>query len=160
MTGTTHDHRPLLAIFIGGFIAATIDILYAFVSNAAFGRGPVWVLQFVASGWLGKEAFKGGNTAAMIGLASHYAILFVAAAIYYAASRPWVALRRHAVAMGCAFGIAIYVVMNFVVWPNSAVPFKVPKHDTMRWIEGFASHALFVGVPIALAIRRWTRPRR
>lgn len=151
------SHRPVLAIVLGGFIAATIDIIYAFVSNGSYGRSPLWVLQFVASGWLGKESFQGGWTSGSIGLASHYAILIVAAALYYAASRISPFLRSQAVAWGCLFGIAIYVFMNFAVWPLSAVPFKNPPHTTMRLVEGFASHALFVGVPIALCIRRWTR---
>src|SRR5262245_41105102 len=124
-------HRPVFAILLGGFIAATIDIVYVFISNAAFGRTPLWVLQFVASGWLGKDAFKGGNVAGAIGLASHFAILFIAAAFYYAASRRITFLREQAVVAGSLFGIGIYLFMNWVVWPYSAVPMKNPPHTFM-----------------------------
>ena len=149
--------KDVLAILLGGFIAATLDILYAFLGNAQFGRSPLWVLQFVASGWLGKESFSQGWMAGSLGLASHYAILFVAAALYYLASRRFTVLRSQAVACGAVFGCLIYLFMNFVVWPASAVPYKfVPS--TMRIVEGFASHALIVGIPIALCIRRWTTP--
>jgi hypothetical protein len=145
----------VLAVLLGGFIAATLDILYAFASNAQFGRSPLWVLQFVASGWLGKASFSEGWASGSLGLASHCAILVVAAATYYLASRRFAVLRSRAVACGAVFGCLVYLFMNFVVWPLSAVPYRfVPT--TMKLVEGFASHALIVGIPIALCIRRWT----
>jgi len=53
----------------------------------------------------------------------------------------------------------VYLFMNFVVLPLSAFPFKL-SYPAMRLIEGFASHALFVGIPIALSIRRFAGPAR
>ncbi len=157
-TSVSQSHRPVLAVLLGGFLAATIDIIYACVSNAQYGKSPLWVFQSVASGWLGKEAFNGGELAGAIGLASHFAILFVAAAVYYAASRRFVFLRTHAVAGGAWFGVLVYLFMNFAVLPLSAFPYKL-NYTTMRLVEGFASHAMFVGIPIALCVRRWTAPR-
>ena len=145
------------AALLGGFIAATLDILYAFISNGQYGLPPLWVLQFVASGWLGKDSFNHGWASGSLGLASHYAILLVAASLYYAASRRFTVLRSQAVICGAVFGCLIYLFMNLVVWPLSAVPYTyVPR--TMRIVEGFASHALIVGLPIALCIRRWAKP--
>jgi hypothetical protein len=46
----------------------------------------------------------------------------------------------------------VYLFMNFVVLPLSAFPFTL-SYTPMRLLEGFGSHALFVGVPIAIAIR-------
>jgi hypothetical protein len=43
--------------------------------------------------------------------------------------------------------------MNFVVLPVSAFPFH-PKYPVMKLVEGFASHAVFVGLPIAWAAKR------
>jgi uncharacterized membrane protein YagU involved in acid resistance len=150
--------RPVLAILVGGGIAATLDIVYACVSNAQNARTPEWVLQSVASGWLGMDAFDSGWTGAMIGLASHYAILFVAAALYLLASRRLPLLRAQAVVFGGLFGVAVYLFMNFVVLPLSAFPFH-PHYPWLRLLEGFLTHALFVGMPIALSVRRWSAPR-
>ena len=47
--------------------------------------------------------------------------------------------------------------MNFVVLPLSAFPFKL-TYTAMQLLEGFAVHALFVGLPIALAVRRFASP--
>lgn len=144
--------RPFIAVLLGGSIAATLDILYAFIGNGQYGRTPLWVLQSVASGWLGSEAFNSGLGGGLVGLASHFLILIVGAAVYFAASTRLPVLRSQAVACGALFGVLVYVFMNFVVLPISAFPFKL-SYPPLRLIEGFTTHALFVGIPIALSIR-------
>lgn len=151
--------RTLRAVLVGGGIAATLDILYACVRSAGHGRSPEWVLQSVASGLLGKAAFESGAAGAALGLVCHYAILFVAAAVYLLASQRMPALRARPIACGALFGVAVYLVMNFVVLPLSAFPFHL-SYPPMRLLEGFASHALFVGVPIALSVRWWAGSAR
>ena len=83
----TRDNRPmalhpfLRAALLGGLVAGTCDIVYAFIWLGQFGRSPLWVLQSVASGWLGRASFGGGWTSGAIGIASHYGISIVAAAV-------------------------------------------------------------------------------
>lgn len=146
--------RPILAILLGGSIAATLDMAYACVSNAQNDRTPEWVMQSVASGWLGMGAFDSGWAGALLGLASHYSILFVAAALYFLASKRFPVLRTQAVVCGGLFGVCVYLFMNFVVLPLSAFPFH-PHYPLPRLLEGFLTHALFVGMPIALCVRRF-----
>ena len=146
--------RPLTAILLGGGVAATFDIVYAILRNGGYGRDPEWVLQSVASGLLGKQAFESGVPAALLGLLCHYAIMVMAAFIYYQASKRLPLLTTRAVACGALFGVGVYLCMNFVVLPLSAFPFS-PKYPALKLLEGFASHAVFVGIPIALSIRRF-----
>jgi hypothetical protein len=148
----------VLAVLAGGFAAGTLDIVYAILWSGMYGRSAEWVLQSVASGWLGMAAFEGGTAAAALGLASHYGILFVAAWLYLAASARLPVLRTQAVACGALFGVAIYLFMNFVVLPMSAFPFK-PAYPWLVLLRGFASHAIVAGIPIALAVRRFAGPR-
>jgi hypothetical protein len=149
--------RPVLAVLLGGGIAATLDIIYACISNAQYGKTPLWVFQSVASGWFGSTAFSGGLFTGAVGLASHYGILFVAAAVYWMVSTRLPILRSHAVACGAMFGALAYLFMNFVVLPLSAFPYKL-SYPTLRVVEGLASHAIFVGIPIALCVKRWAAP--
>jgi hypothetical protein len=144
-------------VVIGGGLAATLDIVYAFVISAPAGISPTRVLQSVASGWLGKGAFEGGQAAAALGLVSHYGILFAAAVLYLVASRRFPVLRDRAVICGLVFGVGVYLFMNFVVVPLSAVPFEI-SYTPARLAQGFVSHGVLVGLPIALAIRRFSRP--
>jgi hypothetical protein len=63
-------------------------------------------------------------------------------------------LSRKAVMWGIIYGVAVFIVMNFVVLPHTAVvksPFSLPL-----LLNGLLDHALFVGLPIALAARRIT----
>jgi len=144
----------LPAILVGGGMAATFDIVYAFTRQAGRGRSPEWVLQSVASGWLGERAFLGGVPAALLGLLSHYGILLVAALLYLLAARRLPVLRERPLACGAVFGTAVYLFMNFVVLPASAFPFTL-TYPAARLIEGLVVHAAFVGIPIAAAVRRF-----
>ena len=65
--------------------------------------------------------------------------------------------RRRAVNR-CDGGVLVYLFMNFVVIPLSMFPLKL-LYPPLRLLQGFASHAVFAGIPIALAIR-WTGPHR
>ena len=152
---TTTINRPRTAVLLGGGIAATLDIIYAIVRNGGYGKSPLWVLQSVASGWMGNDAFTSGIAGGITGLASHYGILLVAAAIYLVASRSFPILRSQAIACGALFGVLVYLFMNFVVLPLSAFPYDL-TYPLPRLLEGFVSHALLVGLPIALAIRRFS----
>jgi len=142
----------MVGVLLGGGIAATLDIVYAILRNGGYGKAPLWTLQSVASGWLGSAAFESGWPGGILGLVSHYSILFVGAAAYYAASRRAPMLRAQAWACGAFFGVLVYLFMNFVVMPLSAFPYQL-SYPPLRLLEGFASHAVFVGIPIGLVIR-------
>jgi hypothetical protein len=136
------------AALIGGLVAGALDIIYAFVWLGMSGRTPLWVLQTIASGWLGRAAFTGGIAAGALGLASHFGISIAAAALYGAAVRGSAWIRAHWIVGGITFGVLVYLFMNFVVIPLSAAPFG-PSWTPRAFIQGFISHALVFGLPIA-----------
>ena len=88
---------------------------------------PVAIYQFVASGLLGQAAYAGGMATALIGLAIHVLIAFSAAAVFVLASERLPQLRRDAVGWGLGFGVAVFVVMGFVVIPLSRIPASPPS---------------------------------
>jgi len=140
------------AILWGGLIAGALDATDGVVAFAFNGLNPIQVLQYIASGFLGKAAFSGGLSAAGLGVLIHFSIAFVVAAIYVLLSKPVSALRTQAVPLGLAYGVAVYLVMTYVVLPMSAVapsPFSLPL-----FLNGIIGHALFVGLPIALFSRQ------
>ncbi len=72
----------LPAIGITGLIVGTLDICSAFIHAATRGASPTRVLQFVASGLLGRRSFEGGLTTAALGLGLHFVIAFGATAVF------------------------------------------------------------------------------
>jgi uncharacterized membrane protein len=151
------EQRPGVAILVGGSLAATFDMIYAIVVSGMHGRSAQWVMQSVASGLMGNAAFESGATGAVVGTVAHYVIVFVAATLYYLASRRLPVLRTHAIACGILFGVLVYLFMNFVVLPLSAFPFDL-SYPVSRLVQGFVSHGLLVGLPIALAVKWFSAP--
>ena len=108
----------LTAIVLGGVVAATLDIGAAMLIS---GAGLTTILQFIASGLIGKAAFDGGTATAVLGAALQEAMGLIIAAVFVSASLAAPALRRAWIAAGLAYGVVIYGVMNYVVMPLSAV---------------------------------------
>ena len=149
--------RALRAILLGGLIAGTIDISYACIfSYLRRGTSPVRVLQSVASGALGRSAFDGGAWTAALGLVFHFLIATIAAAVYYLASRPLRFLVNYAVICGPLYGLCVYLVMNFVVLPLSAIGSR-PALPLPVLISGLLIHMFGIGLPIALVVRKYSR---
>jgi uncharacterized membrane protein YagU involved in acid resistance len=113
----------------------------------------VRAVQAVASGLLGAGAFEGGAATFSLGLALHFLIACSAAAVYYLVSRRFSLLRERVILPGAVFGVLVYLFMNFIVLPLSAVPFKL-SYPPMTLAVGFLSHILLIGFPIAAAVRR------
>jgi uncharacterized membrane protein YagU involved in acid resistance len=154
---TADKSRAWRAILLGGLIAGTIDISYACIfSYLRRGTSPVRILQSVASGALGRSAFEGGARTAALGLVFHFLIATIAAAIYYLASRPLRFLVNYAVICGPLYGVCIYLVMNFVVLPLSAIGSR-PALPLPVLISGLLIHMFGIGLPIALLVRRYSR---
>lgn len=142
------------AIVAGGLAAAVLDAADALVAyKLAFGMTPLAIYQFVASGLLGQSAYAGGAATGLLGLAVHFLVAFVAAAVFVLASERLPQLRRDAVGWGLAFGVGVFGVMNVVVIPLSRIGASVPSLALV--LNGVIGHALLVGLPIALAARRF-----
>lgn len=146
MLSTPSVAPGLRAALVGGLAAGFLDYLAACVNS---GKGPVFIGKVIATGWLGKAAGKGGPEVALLGAASHFAILLVVAAIYVAASRKMDFLWRQPLLCGVVFGVIVYSLMNSVVVPFSNTPMGDPG-DLRRLIQ-IGIHIAFVGLPIALA---------
>jgi hypothetical protein len=136
------------AIVWGGLIAGVLDATDGVIAYGFQGLNPVQVLQYIASGVLGPDSFKGGLATAGLGTLLHFFIAFVAAAVYVSASRLIPALNAKPRLFGPLYGVAVFFFMNYGVLPRSAVgsaPFSLGM-----FLNGVFGHALFVGLPIAL----------
>ena len=139
-----------LAIFAGGFIAGTLDLLQACI---LFG----WDIPLaIAAGLLGKQAFGGGAGTYVLGVLLHYFIACSAAATYYLASRKLPFLKEFPLVCGLFFGAAVEDFMRFVVLPVSALHSHGPyKFNDL--VLGLAVHMIVVGLPVSYSVRRFAR---
>ncbi len=154
MTSRTILTKSVLA---GGGIAGLLDILFAISFAAWNGMPPGRLLQTVASGILGNAAFSGGFASALLGLALHFALSWLWAALFLAAlwRTPRIALRP--VSCGIAFGCMVFLVMRLVVLPLSAFP-RAVTFAPLATVLDLMSHTLLFGVPISVFVgAAWIR---
>lgn len=156
-TISTRGSKAYRAILWAGLTAGVLDLTAALVTNNLRGLSPTRVLQSISSGLLGAGAFQGGTTTAALGVALHFVIALGAAAVFYGASRKVGFLVRRPVVAGLLYGAAVYLFMNLVVLPLSAVPFKVSLQPSASLAVGLVVHMLCVGLPIALVVRRHSK---
>jgi hypothetical protein len=152
----SRQQRPLLAILCGGLLAGAFDISQAFIGFGLLGAKPFKILQHIAGGILGPRSAEMGWTSALIGLACHFAIALTAAAVYFVTSRKLPILTKWAVPCGLVFGEFVFLFMYFVVLPLSRV--GPAQFNIATYITGPIGHPIFVGLPIALCVRRFAPP--
>lgn len=144
------------ATLLGTLLAGVLDLADALIFFATRGARPIRILQSIASGVQGVDAYRGGIPSALFGLALHFVIALVAAVGYYLVwqSVPWV--RKHWVQGGMLYGLAFYLLMNLIVIPMSAFPNPVwPPVVTSVFLNGVLAHLFLVGLPIAWARHRF-----
>jgi hypothetical protein len=157
---TAASMRPSLIKVIAraGLLAGTLDIADAFIFYGIRGVSPVRILQGIAYGLIGRGAYSQGIRSALIGLLLHFLIATTAATVYILASRR-LPLSRNPLLFGALYGIAVYVVMNYVVLPLSHVGMR-PLPPMVPLINGVAALVFCVGIPIALVARRYSPSTR
>jgi hypothetical protein len=137
-------------------VAGTLDILFAIGLSVYFGRDPMGMLRYVASGPF-PPAIEWGAAGSILGLIVHFTLMGIMAAAFAAAIGRWPALPSNPVGAGLLYGLATYVVMNWIVVP---LRFDAPLPPSAISIATqLFAHIVLVGIPIALIVSRMLRPR-
>ena len=144
------------AILAGGFVAGLLDLLFAIVFAATHGVTPLRLLQTIASGWMGQAAYAGGTPAGALGLASHFVLALLWAALFCAAVRHRPIWLARPLLPSIAFGVLVFLVMRLVVLPLSAYPRPVTFKPLSTALD-LGSHVFLFALPIVVAARRALR---
>jgi NADH:ubiquinone oxidoreductase subunit 6 (subunit J) len=161
----------VLTILWIGLFAGTLDITGNLIFNQLRGITPKIVFQYIASGLIGLQAFRGGLASVALGVAIHYTIALIWTAVFYAASRKLAILSRGPVLCGLVYGGAIYLLMNFIVRMLSGVPHRTRQSPLLRgstvcWLfyslldYHFTSHAAIFERRPSHRNRNWDQPSR
>jgi len=141
------EARHWQAVLVGGMIAGALDLIAAFIFYG-------WDVPLgIASGLLGPSARQGSVGTYILGICLHFFIALSAAAVYYMASRKLEFLKEYALVCGLFFGIAVFLVMNLIVLPLSAIHFQGP-YSWRGLIQGLLVHMFCVGLPISFSVQR------
>jgi hypothetical protein len=148
------------AILWGGLACGVLDISSAIIIAIANGGSPVRMLQGIAGALLGPVTFQGGAATAALGLAMHFGVAFTATAIFYWLSRRFPVMVEWAVPAGLLYGVFWLLVMYRGVIPLTQVLRTLYLDNVKRslpalWPLPLLVHMTCVGLPIALAVRRF-----
>jgi hypothetical protein len=145
--------NSLQAILLGGVAAGAADIISAFGTQKGRVLG---VLQYIGSGLIGSSARDGGWATAAIGLAVHFGLTTIMAALFVLAARRWTVLLQKPWPAGLIYGALLYGAMFYVIVPHlsAAQGWKTPQGFWSN-LSAAMGHGFFVGVPIASVARHF-----
>jgi len=146
-------------IALGTLVVGTLDISDALIYSAFRGVTPIRVFHSIASGLLGSDAAtNGGLATGFLGAFLHYFIAFGIVTTCYLASRKISFLTRHPWIAGAIFGVLVYLFMNLVVIPLSAIGKIGFPHRIASIVNGVLIHIFGIGIPSALFARKASPP--
>jgi hypothetical protein len=135
-------------------VAGTLDILLAVILTLRRSGDPADMLRFVASGPF-PNATEWGTAGAWLGLATHFTLMAIMAAIFVIAAQRLPVLTAKPIQWGVIYGLVTYVAMNLIVVPLR-FPAAWPPKPIAIATQLFA-HIALVGIPIALIAARRLR---
>ena len=141
-----------------GLLTGVTDGLFSTVLVTFFyGSTPMRLWQGVASTLLGRGAFDGGTSIALIGVLMHFGVAFGWSAVFlFVVLRAgWIRgllpSRYGVVKVAALYGPFVWLVMSLVVIP--LLVHNAPAISFRWWIQ-LIGHIPFVGVPIVASISR------
>ena len=143
-------------IALSTLVSGALDILFAMILTVAFGRHIPDMLRFVASGPFPAATGMGGG-GAILGLAVHFTLMAIMAAIFVALVRARPVLLDTPWRTALAWAVVTYFAMNWLVVPlrfHSPLPPRALSIAT----QAFA-HFVLVAIPMTFIARRYLRAR-
>lgn len=154
---TTRKSFLRLSVITGLIIGTADMIIYNWLVTSVLGGVPLISLyQYIASGVLGESAFAGGIATAFIGVLCHFLISIVIAGVFIVGADRIPLLRRYLILGSLLYGFGVFIVMNLIVTPLSAVP-TLPTPTTPKLILIILDHLLFFGLLLGIVVQRNTR---
>jgi len=141
-------------IALATLVAGTLDILFAICLTLYFGREPMAMLRYVASGPF-PPAIDWGATGSLLGLAVHFTLMGIMAWLFVLAARVRPELIERPILGGIAYGLVTYAIMNLLVVP-ARFGTGIPPSTRSLATQLFA-HIVLVGVPIAIIVAKKLR---
>jgi len=148
----TTPHWP--DVLYGGLLVALGDMAFATTLWFSWDLGGLGrMFRSIAAGVLGPASAGGGAPAAWLGVGLHVAMASSFVLAYTLAGRRMPRLLRHPIRNGIAYGVLLYVAMNFVVMPLSRIG-SSPTFAHLDWITmSVVAHMVFGIICVVFAGR-------
>ena len=117
---------------IGGLILGMLHLIiqswfvFSFLEKNPF----ISVLQYVASGAMGNAAFAGGPATALLGLVLDFIMTTIMPGVFILSADRIPLLRRYVIPGSLLYGFGVFIVMNFIVLPLSAIHVAIHRNHS------------------------------
>lgn len=142
-----------------GALIAVVDGSWAVVLTFLYGKSQAKLWQGIAATLFGPRMLDAGASAVALGIAMHVGVAFAWTAVFLLIVTRSAAVRR---VLGAPYGplaiAAVYGPLIWIVMSAAVIPLLTgrPLVLTGRWWIQLLGHVVFVGLPIAWGIGRWT----
>ncbi|HEX9828500.1 MAG TPA: hypothetical protein VGA80_18030 [Flavobacteriaceae bacterium] len=134
-------------------IAGTLDISAAFIKSYFVNDVlPSRVLQYIASGIFGSDAFSGGFGIMAIGLLVHYVIAFSCTTCFFWLYPKWGVFKKSMVLNSILIALVAWIVTTRIIVPLSKI--KPGQFDISNALVAVAILIVCIGFPIAFSAKR------
>jgi len=134
-------------------LVGVLDIIAAMISfYLSTGKSPEIVLEFIASAVQGTDAYTGGITSILLGIALHFLVAFLFTLFFFLLYKPMTLHRYNVYMVGVVCGIFIWFVMNQLVLPMTSI-----KQQPLKWLEAVKAMLILItmiGLPLAFMLKK------
>jgi hypothetical protein len=150
------------AVAIVTLIAGTLDIIAAHLHIwAASGNFPTRVFKGIAGGALsGERAMPGGAEIMVLVAFFHYFISFALTLLFFLLFPRVALLRKNVYVVGTVYALFVSMIMNYVVLPLSALPWRAPDFTNKHTYIGIVVLIFVFGLPVVLGTARFYRQQQ
>lgn len=145
------------AVLAGGLLGGALDLAFAVAFAAYKGATPTRVFQVIASGVLGDAAFTGDPLISAFGVACHFALSILWAALFAAVASRFELLTRRPLFVAIGFGLVVFLCMRLIVLPLSAYPYPVTFKPLGTSLDLLSHMLLFAGPIVVITGRALSR---
>jgi hypothetical protein len=153
-----NEPSAIATIIKAWVIAGSLDISSAFLHYYyKTGKNPLKVLNYVAGGIFGKDAFTGGSGTEVTGLLLHYFIALCWTVLFFFICPYLIRWVKSTVLAGLLYGVFVWAFMNFVVVRLSALP--TPAFVLSNALVAMLIIMFAVGLPVSIIISKYYRDK-
>ncbi|MBO9620324.1 MAG: hypothetical protein J7539_14955 [Niabella sp.] len=152
-------NKLIQTIIKTGILADTLDISAALVHFYIVTRkNPLFVLQYVASGLVGKSAFEVQAPMYLLGLLLHYCIALIFTVFFFFIYPKVGLFHKNKWSTAALYGSFVWCVMNLVIVPLSQISAFPSKPSSIA--INLVILIFCIGLPLSVAANRYYKSSR
>jgi hypothetical protein len=134
-------------------IAGTLDAIAAILMGWKYPAASIF--KYIASGWFGAAAFKGGTGMVVWGVVFHYLIASIYSCVFFFLYPGFKRVIGNKIAIAIIIGVLIWGVMKFVVLPLTNIPKSSGPESISSMLIGAGVLCITLGAPIVIIANRY-----